>query len=807
MNLNPVKFILSLGATLVIIILLNTRFGSIPEVGPFFSPFQGFWQHAEQKGERTDQEIIIPDLTDDVSIHYDEYGIPHIFAENDRDLYKAQGYIVAKERLWQMEFMTYAAAGRLTELVGEEALGHSRQMRNLGMMIGAENAVESMKSDEHSRLFLEAFAEGVNHYINNLNPRELPLEYKIIGHEPEEWTPLKTALILMNISHTLTGGSSDYEMTNTLDALGKDFINRFFPKYSDDHEYYIPDEGQFDFDPVSVTPPDTGFVPEIMEDSPVELPDPGIGSNNWTVHGSRTESGSPMMSNDPHLGLSLPSIWMEMQLHTPDLNVYGVTIPGAPGIIIGFNESLSWGVTNAGSDVMDVYEIEFRDDNFSEYKYDGEWHPLEKREEIYEMPDGSTHTDTLLITRHGPVTTPPDESPLTGNSPEGHAIRWVAQEPGNELLALNMVNRAESISEFKDALTHYHVPAQTFAYADTAGNIGLFHHGKFPARWQGQGDFISDGRDPAHEWQDWIPMDQTPRVINPDRGFAGSANQNPVGQYYPYPLGWGYASNERGIRVHEMLEAEDSVDLTFMQKMLHDDHSVEARRILPYLLEWIREDELGDEHLTVLEILEEWNFNYDPNSKAAYFFDRWWQSLHDEIWSAKFSELNRNVRKPNRERTALELIEHPDDEIWTGENHEDLYDLVTEVFLYEYDRMTNQYGTPGDDWQWQYHQGTRLDHLANITGFGATDLSPGGSRLSLNATGENWGPSWRMIVDLSEPVQAWGMFPGGVSGNPASYYYDNFVHKWESGELRKLLFWNSEEQAQPDFTLQLINSE
>ncbi len=806
MNRHLIKFAAFLSLTLLIVFALNSRIGMMPKIGPLFSPFEGFWQLAESSSHYTDREIRLTGLEGDVFIHYDEAGIPHIFAGNDRDLYMAQGYVTARERLWQMEFSALAASGRLTEIIGDQALDYSRYMRNLGMMIGAEHLVVNIMQDERSRVMVEAYTDGVNQYIRQLDRRKLPLEYKILGYEPEMWTPLKSALIFMNISETLSVRGHDHPMTVTLDIMGKAFIDRFFPRFSNTHSYYIPDEGQFDFEPLYATPPERLFTPKIMKESPVELPIPGAGSNNWSVHGSRTASGNPMMSNDPHLGLTLPSIWIEMQLHTPDVNTYGFTLPGAPGIVIGFNEAISWGLTNAGSDALDVYEIEFRDDTFREYLYEEEWLPVNKQLETYLMADGSAVTDTFRLTHHGPVTVAPNADPYSRFTPAGHAIRWAAHEPGNELLSIYLINRAANIVDFQQALHHFHSPSQTLSYADTSGTIGLFHHGKFPVRWEGQGDFISDGRDPAYEWQKFVPMDQTPRVINPSSGFAGSANQPPVGDYYPYRLGRLYTSNERGARIHELLSNESSVDLSFMKVMVHDNLSIDARQILPRLLEWIRPEELDDQQQAWLDTLSEWDYRYDTKSLPPYFFNRWWQGIYDEIWE-DLSGLDRPASIPDKERTGIELIANPDDNLWFNDTWSNIYELTTGIYMREYDRAVETYGEPGDNWRWSVRQERSINHIAFIPGFGRSGLQPGGTPLALNAIGDLFAPSLRMIVDLSVPVQAWGIYAGGSSGNPGSYYYDNFIDNWEAGELRPLHFWRAEEEAASLYSITLSRCE
>ncbi len=803
MKLNVAKLLLSTGVMIIVLVILSSPIGMVPALGPFLSPFEGFWQLAEGESDRVDRDVISPGIEEDIRIVYDEHGIPHIFAETTSDLYYAQGYLTARERLWQMDFLARAAEGSLTEVIGEEALEYSRYMRNLGMVKGAEHTVEQMQSDDRSQRKVEAYTDGVNAWIDQLDSRKLPLEFKLLGYEPEPWSPLRTGLVLMNISHTLTGRSADYQMTNTLDQFGRDFINRFFPKFTDDKAYYITDEGQFDFDPLTAEPPESSFTPSTMYESPIELPDPGIGSNNWIVDGSRTETGNPLFSSDPHLPLTLPSIWIEMQLHGPDVNTYGVTLPGTPGIVMGFNEAVSWGTTNAGSDAMDIYEIEFRDESMKQYRYDGDWRDVELREEVYRMPDGSEVIDTVRSTHHGPIVVPQGEQPFHDSKPEAHAIRWTAHEPGNETLALKKINRASNPGEFKAGLDHFYVPAQSFAYADTAGNIGLFHQGRFPVRWESQGRFIGDGSDPAYDWDSWIPSEHMPFSLNPEQGYLGSANQPPVGDYYPYDIGWLYASNERGSRIHELLSEGEAFTSEEFREMQTDNLSIEARRMLPFLLDKLDTEQLSDEAGEFLTHLEDWDYHYDPQSKAPVMFDRWWQGVYNSIWEPEFAEIERYVRRPNRERTGLSMIREPEDTLWLSGGCDSLEEMITGVYQDEYQRLEEQHGLPGSEWTWENRQGSHIRHQADVPGLGESGLAPGGTALALNANRGNHGPSWRLVADLSNPVEAFGVYPGGTSGNPGSYFYDNFVDDWEAGKLRELNFWRSLDDADSRYTITL----
>ncbi|MEX2398166.1 MAG: penicillin acylase family protein, partial [Balneolales bacterium] len=353
------KAIVSLTFTLVLIILLNQRIGSIPPLGKFLDPISGFWQNAELAYPSGEENISIHGLKEPVRIIFDDRGVPHIFAENDHDLYLAQGFITARDRLWQMEFQTHAAGGRISEIVGKAGIEFDRFHRRIGMGYGARNVLKAMQANEQTWASVTAYSDGVNAYINSLGKSELPIEYKILDYEPELWSPIKTGLMVMNLANTLTG-SSDLEMTNTLDKLGPDLTKKLFPHDAPYFNPVLPEDTGWDFEPKQAQQPDPGFVPQVMENAYHLEQEPGIGSNNWAVDGSKTESGSPMLANDPHLNLTLPSLWYEVQLHSPTVNVYGASLPGAPAVIIGHNEHIAWGVTNTGADVMDIYEIEFQ---------------------------------------------------------------------------------------------------------------------------------------------------------------------------------------------------------------------------------------------------------------------------------------------------------------------------------------------------------------------------------------------------------------------------------------------------------------
>jgi len=337
-----IKAVFTLIIALILLIALNTKVGDIPPMGKFLDPFNGFWQNAESKKLIKADNYKFSGLKGKVEILFDDHMIPHLFADNNYDVYFAQGYVTAKDRLWQMDFQTRFAAGRLSEVVGKKALELDRYNRRMGMSYGAENMIKLAEKDPAMKEILDAYAAGVNAYINSLSPKDYPVEFKILDYKPEEWNILNSALLLKLMSATLAGGSNEFYMSNILKKFGPAVVKDLFPDYPFREDPIIPEGTKWNFKPlnpppVPVEPPsavNTLFhTKEISE---------GTGSNNWAVSASKSASGYPILANDPHLDLSLPAIWYQLQMTTPEMNVYGVSIPGSPCVIIGYNENIAW---------------------------------------------------------------------------------------------------------------------------------------------------------------------------------------------------------------------------------------------------------------------------------------------------------------------------------------------------------------------------------------------------------------------------------------------------------------------------------
>lgn len=787
-----IKTVLAFGVLLALFMLLNNNQGGIPPLGKFLNPFAGFWQNGE-KLDHIDEVLDVKGLREEVKVVWDERQVPHIFAENSYDVYFAQGFLTARHRLWQMEFQTHVAAGRVSELIGSKAIEFDKLQRRRGLLIAAEQTISVMSEDPETQLILQAYANGVNTWIDNLTPATLPVEYKLLNYEPEVWSTLKTALLLKFMAWDLTGRNTEMDLSIIRSAMGAEFVDRYYPADTPRMDPIIPAAKPWRFDPLLTEEAPPPFEPQFVRDLRKGEPDKDNGSNNWAISGKKTKSGLPILANDPHLGLKLPSIWYEIQLNTPDMNVYGVSLPGAPAVIIGFNDSIAWGLTNAGSDVMDWFEIEFMDENYTEYLYMDEWISSDMRIEEIQVKDGETVLDTFAITRFGPVVRFGEQRKDNGH-PVGLAMRWSAHDPSNEMIAIRDMNKAGNLESFFAALDQFSTPGQNFAFAAKDGDIAIRHNGKFPLRGQDQGKFVRAGRDTTGEWRQWIPNDQLPVITNPWRGFVSSANQNPVGKEYPYYMGWEYDDYERGSRINDQLNTRNKVGFKEMQALHMDNFNKQAQLILPFLMRQLEKNNLTNLEKKVLDDLEQWDYVSDPDQKAAWVYKQWWLHLEHAIWDDELTLFGEVRKIPTRSVTAQLLLKKQKlpyyDDINTPEK-EDRRAIVNQAFQQTLTDLTDALGPYGEAWELGRARGTDINHLLSVKGLGRTGLFTGGGQGIVNATKIDHGPSWRMIVELGETPKAKCIYPGGQSGNPGSIFYDNGIDDWVKGNYYDIHFLTS----------------
>lgn len=786
-----IKLIASFVLVTVVFYSFNTKIGPLPPLGKFLSPSQGIWQN--EHDEITMGSLTIDGLMNPVVIHYDEQLIPHIFAENDIDLYKAQGYITAKHRLWQMEFQTFASAGRLSEIIGEKGLNFDRTQRRKGMGFGAENALKKMQEDAEMVAFLEAYRDGVNSYISHLNPNQLPIEYKLLDYAPELWTTTKTALLLMYMTDDLCGRDSDLEYTNALRLLGEERFNILYPDFYDVNDPVIPKDTTWSSIDTKITDsPNSHKILDSISET-IQKPDPDNGSNNWAVSGSKSYSGNPILANDPHLGLNLPSIWFVMQLATPKHNAFGATLPGALGVISGFNNHIAWGETNATRDVKDWYKIEFKDKNRTQYKYNDTWKEAAVRIEEIKIKGKKSYLDSVIYTHYGPVTY---DKNFNGNGEkEGYAMKWAGHIGGNNQRTLLDLNSAKNYDDYLKALKHWVAPAQNFVFASTEGDIALWIQGLFPNKWKGQGKFLLDGSNPEDEWQSFIPQEYNAHTKNPERGFVSSANQHPVDISYPfYVFNDGYETYRNRV-INDFFRSKEKVTIQDFKNLQNNNYNLKASELLPFMIANMDSSGLNSEEKEFFNEIKSWNYYSDINLMAPSVWDLWWNKLYSLTWDEYANEKVALV-KPFVYQTIYLLKNNPKDpfmDIVDTPKKETSYDLFLITFK-ETVKELSEWKTKHGDYNWSKYKGTYVGHLLQaLPAFSRFDIPIGGDRNTVNAAAKNHGPSWRMIVEMSYPPKALGIYPGGQSGNPGSKYYDNFIDKWAAGDYINLLFLQNSE--------------
>jgi penicillin amidase len=786
--------------TVMLIVALNSSLILPVPLGKLLSPQQGLWQNAEALDKDYSAKLSFPQLQGKVDVYFDERLVPHVFARNENDAYFVQGYLHAKFRLWQMEFQVRAAAGRLSEIVGLKALDYDRDKRRLGMIYGAENSLKEVEKDPVTLAECDNYTAGVNAYIESLTESSLPIEYKLLGYRPEKWSNLKSALFLKYMALELAGYEKDFEMTNAKSIFSSADFDKIYPIVMDSLDPVVPKGTVFPQPAINVKIPasadslyfgkkDTAIIQE-------QKPNPDNGSNNWAVSGQKTKSGSPILCNDPHLGLNLPSIWYEMQISTPSFNAYGVTFPGAPSVIIGFNDSCAFGFTNAMRDVRDYYEIKFKDESRGQYWFDSSWKQTSFRIEDIKIKGQPDYFDTVAYTNIGPVMYDRSFSGGRNTNNKYYAVRWKAHDPSNELKMFTLLNRAKNYGDYLRAIKYLHTPGQNCIFASKSGDIAIWDQGQFPAKWYRQGDFVMPGTDSSYLWQGMIPQYENPHLLNPERGFVSSANQMPTDTTYPYYLGGSYPPC-RGWEINKRLETMSNITPQDMMKLQTDNYNVFAEMALPVLIRNMQIDKLSPQEKQYFNILKNWNRRNDDTSRGATLFVVTWDSLATTVFKDEFLNSGLDLNWPTESALLDAMNKYPYlkfyDNTNTG-NIESLPDDVTDAFqkAAAVIRKADENATMA----WGKYKDTRVEHLALLDAFSRLHLPVGGGTNTINATNEKHGPSWRMIVSLTPETEAYGVYPGGESGNPGSKFYDDFITDWALGKYYKL--WVMKESEASD---------
>jgi penicillin amidase len=621
---------------------------------------------------QTTGSLKVKALNGPVTVKRDGHGIPQLYADDPHDLFLAQGYVHAQDRFWEMDVRRHLTAGRLSEMFGKSQVKTDAFLRTLGWRRVAEKEYEKLAPA--TRKHLQAYADGVNAYLKDHKGAAASLEYAALDlkydYTPEPWTPVDSLAWLKAMAWDLRGNMQD-EIDRALmtSRLSKQEIEELYPAYPYDRNKPIVQSGSVDPSTHEFTQendgatsqsapgmqqvytdaaPQLGSVADAVDDVPALLgpTGSGIGSNSWVVSGRYTTTGKPLLANDPHLAPHLPSVWYQMGLHCRRVtdecpfDVSGFTFSGLPGVVIGHNQSIAWGMTNLGADVTDLYLEKVQD---GKYLYDGELREFETRKETIKVAGGKDRTITVRSTNTGPVISDRskeaakvgDEAPVDAAAPDrgdGYAVslRWTALKPDNTMDSVFELNKAQNFDEFRKAARDFAVPSQNLIYADTEGNIGYQAPGQIPIRGKGfDGRYPSPGWDPDARWTGYVPQSALPWEYNPDRGYIVTANQAVIDQRdYPYLLTEDWAYGTRSQRIDDLIQAkikdDGKISTQDMQEMQMDDSSEIAKLLVPYLLKI----DVKDPYVRkAQDLLRGWDYTQDPDSAAAAYFNAVWRNV------------------------------------------------------------------------------------------------------------------------------------------------------------------------------------
>jgi penicillin G amidase len=800
---------------------------------------------------QTSGNLTVPGLTAQVEVLRDAYGVPHIYGSNLYDLFFAQGYTQAQDRWWQMEFWRHTAGGQIQELTGktESLMGTDVFIRTVGWRRSAERDFASL--DEETRALLQAFADGVNAYTSSRSPDDLAFEYRILGVtgvniQIEPWTPIDSLAWGKVMAWNLTD-SYDRELTreSLLEAVGPEMTTAFAPPWPYGERPTILQPEDLPLTAASLTVSNDGVAGRPMggtgdltlaggvtageELTAVGLTSGvGIGSNNWVATGTMTETGLPLLANDPHLGIMMPSIWYEIGLHclplTEDcpLEVVGFALSASPGVVIGHNANIAWGVTNVGADVQDLYRIKVNPENPFQYEWNGEWRDMTVHDATLNFGDGETPVNFQVRETHlGPIINDNRRDPETGellgfNNEDPLALRWTGFETGTLFQSVLRLNFASDWESFRDALTLWDIPSQNFVYADVQGNIGYQTPGRMPIRAADHDGLTPvDGSTDAYEWRGYIPFDNLPRIYNPARQYIVTANQAVVPQEYynqlaetlgedaNYQLSYDWSYGFRGQRINDMLQQLAPNSVEDYRQIQGDNLNLAAQLIVPYLSPLT----FDDANLSsARDWLASWDYQNNMSSGQAALFEQFAVRLLANTFG---DQLPDDVRATYHQMHSLiELMEQPDNPWWddTATDPEEFRDdILTRSFREGYEAAVTSLGANRDEWTWgKLHTATfvsnplgasGIDLIENMVNRGPVETSGGGE--IVNATG--WSaergdftvgavPSMRMIIDVSNFDNSRTIHTTGQSGHPFSPHYGDMIDMWRNIENKPMLF-------------------
>lgn len=751
--------------------------------------------------------IVLDGLTDSVHVYTDEFGVPHIFANNDTDLFFSAGYIAARERLFQMSMVVYAVRGEIASALGDEYISSDIYLRTWRIPAIAKQLAENMYPEE--KKIIEAFCRGINTHIDEAMD-DLPLEFKILRIKPPHWKPSDVTGYARMMAHEM---QSSWKPEIVYGAIAEYFG---IEKLAEIYPGHLPTE------PTISQGMKPAFDKILSQEFKIRdllgFRSPHFGSNSWVLSGKKTLTGKPLLANDPHLEFTQPTRWYEMHLKGRKYNSSGVCIAGIPVPVIGNNESCAWGFTNSMVDDVDFFIETIHPDNSDQYLHGKEWRKMKIVHEKIPLKNGKDTTIVVRITHHGPVIS--DIHPLPINDNRVVSMSWTGHRITHEMNAFMKLNTMKNWKDFTEAVENFGVPGQNIIYADTSGNIGWRPAMYVPIRKEGHSLIPRPGQDPNYDWYGYVPFKEMPFIFNPESGYIVTANNKTIKDEFPYYISGLWADPSRAERIIKLVEPMDNATVQDMKTVQLDLLSSFAEEILPYIFQhnFNFDDEVID---SAVEYLKKWDIKESANSGEALLFHSIIKALTFNIYGDELSLLGEDYLEAflgmkylytrNLRTLLLEGSSSWFDNIDTPKTEETMEDIVKRSIIEGINDVINKYGHARQNWVWgKAHTLTHPHILGEVSLLNKVfRLNVGpfmseGSDKTVRAGGFSYlhpykqtaGASMRRVVDFSDFDKVHFIIPTGQSGHPHSPHYKDQADLYNNGKYKMTHF--NEEKIRED---------
>jgi penicillin G amidase len=752
-------------------------------------------------------EISLSGLSGNVTVYRDEKGMPHIYANDEHDLYFAVGYVMSQERLWQMDFLRRLTAGRLSEIIGEDAVDFDMFNRSLDIVNKSKMLLSN--TEESIVNCLQAFADGVNEFISNAG-NKLPPEFKILRYKPDPWKIEDICNILGYMSWDLASDNlySDIYNYELVKKVGTEKANQLIPDWKADTSTIFTG---FSLDEKTLKQVKE-LIGKMDKIQPVGI-NIFSGSNNWAVTGRKTTTGKPLFSNDMHLAFGAPGIWMQMHQVIPGkLNVTGVVVPCQPFVVGGHNEKIAWGETNLGVDNIDLFIEKINPVDSNQYFFNGEWKNMIIRDEVIKIKGGTEKIRKLRFTHRGTII-----SDLEKVNGAVISMRWSGYDMSNEMRTVYLLNRASNWDEFRSAISTFRSASQNFAYADVDGNIGINTGGGIPIR-KGNGTLVRNGETEEFDWKGYVPFEQLPSSFNPETGFVSSANNKTVSDSYPYYIGSEFALPYRINRIRQMLTEKEVYGIEDFKRMVLDQHSDYASLLIPQLLKAVdKAGVLTPSEQFAINSFGRWDYDMNKDLSAPTIFEFFRESLGKNLLSDELGDIYKNISTTIREYYIYKVFTMGPDE-WIDDINTPAKETLEEIIIKSFKdgvvQLSSVISPDTTKWVWGDIHKIIIEHplsmvkiLDKVFKLNSKEYRIGGAyhTVSPYAYEDGFkivhGASERHIFNTADWDESYTVIPTGNSGVPASEFYMSQTDSYINGKFYKDPFTEPAVKAAAKYTL------